>query len=134
MLPLIRSLGLAVPKAIGAVVLGGGILWEVALHCGSPQGTVYVHVSAGECDVTVDDATYHIKTLWETPIVRELEPGSHIVRMSRDGLVVFEQEFSIAAGEELVMSAWEGAGKNLTETASISRDVTSDSPGAQRNP
>ena len=134
MLSLIRSLALAASKAVGAVVLGGAILWEVALHCGPLQGTVYVHVSGGDCDVAVDDATYHVKTLWETPIVCELEPGRHIVRMSRDGRVVFEQEFSIDAGEEIVLSAWEGADKELPEAASISPDVISDSPFAQRIP
>jgi hypothetical protein len=106
-LSLMRSLALAVAKPVGAVLLGGAFLWEVALHCGPPHGKVYVHVAGGFGDVTVDDSTYHVKTLWESPIVRELEPGQHIVRMSRDGCLVFEQEFSIDAGEELILAAWD---------------------------
>ncbi|HKI16403.1 MAG TPA: hypothetical protein VKA15_00905 [Isosphaeraceae bacterium] len=120
---LVRSLTLTASKAVATVILGGAILWEVALHCGPLQGTVYVHVSSGDCDVTIDHATYPVRTLWETPIVRKLQPGSHTVRMSRDGRVVFEQEFSIDAGEELVLTAWDEADKNLSETSSISPDI-----------
>jgi len=112
-LSLIRSLALAVPKTVGATVLGGAILWEVALHCGPPQGTVYVHVAGGYGDVTVDDASYHVRTMWETPIVRELQPGRHVVRMSRDGRLVFEQEFSINPGEEIVLSVWESTDEEV---------------------
>jgi len=108
-LSLFRSLALAAPKAVGAVVLGGAVLWEVALHSGPPTGTVYVHVAHGYGDLTVDDATFHVRTVWETPIVRQLSPGRHVVRMSRDGSVTFEQEFSINAGEEIVMSAWDSS-------------------------
>jgi hypothetical protein len=108
-LALIRSLALASSKAVGAVVLGGAIIWEVALHSGPPRGTVYVHVSQGNGDVTVDDATYHVRTLWESPIVCELEPGRHVVKMARDGRGVFEQEFSIDPGEEIVVTAWDNS-------------------------
>jgi hypothetical protein len=110
-LTLIRSVALAAFKTVSAVVVGGAILWEVVLHCGPPSGTVYVHVAHGYGDLTVDDATYHVKTLWETPIVRNVQPGRHIVRMSLDGRLVFEQEFSIGAGEEIVLTAWDSADK-----------------------
>jgi len=107
MLTLIRSLALAGAKAAGAVILGGAIVWEVAWHCGPPRGTVYVHVAGGVGDVTIDDATYHVQTLSDSPIVRELRPGRHIVRMSRDDRSVFEEEFAIDPGEHLVLTAWD---------------------------
>jgi hypothetical protein len=45
--------------------------------------------------------------MWETPIVRQLPPGEHIVQMSRKGDLVFEKQFSIDAGEEIVLTAWD---------------------------
>jgi hypothetical protein len=94
-------------KTAGALLLGGAVLWEVALHCGPPNGKVYVHVTQGYGDLMIDDAMYHVRTMWETPVVCELQPGSHALRMSRDGRQVCTQVFSIDAGEELVLTAAE---------------------------
>jgi hypothetical protein len=113
MLPLIRSLAFAAAKAAGAIILGGAIIWEVALHCGPPRGTVYVHVAGGVGDVTIDESTYHVRTLWESPIVRELQPGRHSVRMSRDGQCVFEEDISINPGEEIMLTAWDRSNERL---------------------
>jgi hypothetical protein len=104
---LCRSLAWGALKMLSVVVLGGAVLWEVALHSGPPNGKVYVHVAQGYGDLTVDDATYHVRTPWETPVVCELQPGAHVVTMSRDSRVVFQEEFSLDAGEELVLTAWE---------------------------
>jgi hypothetical protein len=104
---LIRSILLAALKGAGALLLGGAILWEVAVNCGPPFGIVYVHVSPGDGDLAIDDVTYHVRSLEETPIVRKLQPGSHMLRLSRNGGVVFEQEFSLNSGEELVLTAWD---------------------------
>jgi hypothetical protein len=76
-------------------------------------GTVYVHVSEGYGDLNVDDATYHVRSLWETPIVCELEPGTHVLTMSRNGRMVYHEEFSLHPGEELVLCAWEGVEHEL---------------------
>jgi hypothetical protein len=66
-----------------------------------------VHVSDGYGDLNVDDATYHVRSLEEIPIVCKLEPGTHVVTMSRDGRMVYHEEFSLHPGEELVVCAWE---------------------------
>jgi hypothetical protein len=66
-----------------------------------------VHVERGCGDLNVDDATYHIKSLWETPVVCNLELGRHVVTLSRDGRIVYEEKFSLDAGEELVLTARE---------------------------
>jgi hypothetical protein len=102
-----RSLACGALKMLSALALGGAVLWEVALHCGPPNGTIYVHVERGCGDLNVDDATYQIKSLSETPVVCNLEPGRHVVTLSRDGRIVYEEKFSLDAGEELVLTAWE---------------------------
>jgi hypothetical protein len=102
---LIRSLLFMIVKAIGALALGCAILWQVTEHCGSLKGVAYVHVSQPQVDVTVDDETYWVETLWETPIVCELRPGRHMLRMLQSGRVLFEQEFTLDAGQEVVLTA-----------------------------
>jgi hypothetical protein len=59
-------------------------------------------------DVTVDDQRYRVETMWERPIVCELPAGRHLLRMLRSGRVLFEQEFTLDAGQEVVLTAWEG--------------------------
>ena len=87
---------------------GGTILWQVANHRGSMKCVAYVHVATPAVDVTVDDQRYRVETMWERPIVCELRPGRHHLRMLRSGRVLFEQEFTLDPGQEVVLTAWEG--------------------------
>jgi hypothetical protein len=105
---LIQTLCMALAKRVGALLLGAVILWEVSVHCGATQGRAIVHVSTPQVEVAVDSARYRIETLWETPIVCDLRPGRHSVRMFRSGRVVYEEEFTIAAGQEVILTAWDG--------------------------
>ena len=107
MLMLIRSLVFGMVKGIGALALGGAILWQVVEHCGPAKGIAYVHVAKAKVNVTVDDETYWVETAWETPIVCELRPGRHVLRMLQSGRVLFEQEFTLDPGQEVVLTAWE---------------------------
>jgi hypothetical protein len=107
MLITIRNLMFVTGKGIGAFGLGGAILWYVAVHCGPQNGIAYVHVSTPNVEVMVDDVEYHVETLWETPLVCELSPGPHRLRMIRNGKTVFEDGFSLGVGKELVLVAWD---------------------------
>jgi hypothetical protein len=107
MLITIRSIIFAMIKGAAWLGLAGGILWQVALHSGTPNGIAYIHVPTPSVDITVDDAKYHVETLWDSPIVCELRPGNHVLRMSRSGELLFEQEFSLDRGKEIVLTAWE---------------------------
>ena len=99
-----RRVMLAMTKVVGALGLGGTIIWHVGAHSSVQKGLAYVHVSAPDVDVTVDDMSYHIETLWESPIVFELGPGRHKLKMCRDGRVVDDQEFTLGTGEETVLA------------------------------
>jgi hypothetical protein len=92
------------------LALGGTVLGLVAQHRGPQEGVADIHVSPPGADVTVDDAEYHVATLWQTPTVCELSLGPHLLQMSGGRRVVFEQEFWLAPGQEVVLSAWEGPG------------------------
>jgi hypothetical protein len=104
----IQTLSIALAKRVGAPVLGGFILWQVSVHSGAAKGQAIVHVAMPQVEVAVDNARYWIETLWDTPIVCDLRPGRHTVRMFRSGRVVYEEPFTIAAGQELILSAWDG--------------------------
>jgi hypothetical protein len=105
---LIQAYGLALVRRVGALLLGGVILWQIAEHCRSTNGQVIVHVAMPQVHVAVDDATYWVENLWESPIVCDLRPGRHRVRMLRNGRVLYQEEFTLAAGEERILTAWDG--------------------------
>jgi len=108
MLSFRKSLAMGTIKGLSAFALGGAILWQVTNNCGSTKGMAYVHVVTPGVDVTVDDQRYRVETLWESPIVCELGPGRHTLRMLRSGRVLFEQEFTLDPSQEVVLTAWEG--------------------------
>lgn len=115
----VRTFQFATVKTIAVLVLGGAVLWQVGAHSGPPNGIAYVHVTTPQLDVTVDDEPYHVETLLNSPIVCELRPGKHVLRMKRNGKTLYEEEFTLRSGAEIVLTAWE-----RPENAR----VTSDSP------
>jgi hypothetical protein len=104
---LIQTLSLPMVKGAGALLLGGIVLWQVVDHCGSTRGVAIVHVALARVTVTIDESRYWIETLEDTPIVAELRPGRHVVRMLRGQSVIFEEEFTLAPGRERILSAWD---------------------------
>ena len=56
--------------------------------------------------MTVDNETYHIDTPAESPIVCELRPGKHGLRMTRNGETLYEEKFTLRPAEEVVLTAW----------------------------
>ncbi len=105
---LLQSLSCSMAKPILSVLLGGVILWQVAVHAGSTKGRAIVHVSTPKVEITVDDATYRVETLAETPIVCDLTPGRHVVQMQRDGRVLYREEFGLERDKEVILTAWDG--------------------------
>jgi hypothetical protein len=119
----IRSMIFALGKGIGAFGLGSVILWQVVIHIGPQYGMAYVHVSTSNVDVMVDDVPYHIDTLWETPIVCELSPGPHVLRMCQSGRLLYEENFSLGVGQEIVLIAWDRSGESAAQVAGLTDSV-----------
>jgi hypothetical protein len=104
---MVRTLQFATAKTIAVLCLGGTILWQVGAHSGPPNGIAYVHVITPQVEVTVDNLTYRVETLANSPIVCELRPGKHGLRMTRNGRTLYEEKFTLKPGEELVLTAWD---------------------------
>jgi hypothetical protein len=100
--------GMAI-RAIAGLALAAVVLSQVAAHSGPPNGTAYVHVSSPEVEVILGGRAYQVRSLWDSPIVCELRPGTHTLKMSRNGITLHEEEFTIRAGDEVVLTAWEKA-------------------------
>ena len=103
----LRTIVYGLGKPVGALLLGGVVLSQIAALVGPASGQAIVHVSTTPVTVSIDDAVYRVESLYETPVVRELRPGDHVVRMLRDGRILYEEEFRIVAGEDTVLVAWE---------------------------
>jgi hypothetical protein len=118
MLKMVRSFMVVAVKAVAGLALATTILWQVAAHSGPPNGIAYVHVLASDVRVLIDDATYRVKTHWDSPLVCKVGPGAHVLRMIRDGKTLYEEEFTLSSGEEVVLTAWERPGGARTLTSS----------------
>ncbi|MHB1560904.1 MAG: hypothetical protein ACYC61_25905 [Isosphaeraceae bacterium] len=98
---------ITVGRRVAGLALGAVLLWQVAEHAGPSRGRVLVHVSSLPADLVVDQNVYHLDSLEETPIICELRPGRHVARMIREDRVVYQEEFAVSAGEEVILSAWD---------------------------
>ena len=97
-----------VGRVMGSVGLGGSIFWLVYTHSGSPSCIACVHVPRPDVDVVIDEvARYHIATIYDSPVEFELRAGRHKLQMMRNSRVVYEEYFSLDAGEQTVLVAWE---------------------------
>ena len=77
----------------------------VALRSGTSNSVASIHVPTPSVDIAVDDAMYRVETFQDSPLVCQLRPGNHVLRMSQDGQTLFEQEFKFDRGEEIVLTA-----------------------------
>ena len=105
---LMQSLTYSVTKPLLTLIIGGAILWQAAEHSGSTHARAIVHVSMTNVEITVDNDRFWVESLEETPIVRELCPGRHLVRMRRGGHILYEEEFTAELDGDIILSAWDG--------------------------
>ncbi len=104
----LRTASWTVGKPFGAVLLGGVILWQCAERADSPKGRAIVHVATLPADLVIDQDVHRVEDLSRSPIVCALRPGRHGARLLREGRVLYEEEFLVRAGEEVILTAWDG--------------------------
>jgi hypothetical protein len=90
----------AIALALGATTLG----WVVE-HIDTPCGTAVVHVTEPQVEVTVDDQSFVVLRPFSV-IEVSLPAGSHRLCMKRDDRVLYEEQFIMPPGEDVVLSAY----------------------------
>jgi hypothetical protein len=90
-----------------ALLLGGVFLWQVAEQA-DPRGCeAVVHVTEADVDVWVDRSLFRVEGWNGSPIVCEIRPGRHLLRMFRHGRLLYEESFTLGRGEGIVLTAWD---------------------------
>jgi hypothetical protein len=94
-------------RAAGAMLLGGVILWQVADRAVPHRGETIIHVTVADADVFLDDDHYQIHDQADSPIVRQIKPGWHVLRMMKYGKVLYDRPFEILRGDDgIILTAW----------------------------
>jgi hypothetical protein len=121
-------------KGVGAVCLGSLVLWQVAQHSGATRGTAIVHVFESHVVVSLDDRDYPVNTVYESPLLCEVRAGRHVLKLKRGDRVVYNEEFSVEAGQEVVLTAWDPASDNSSHLPPADARATAPPVGVNLSP
>jgi hypothetical protein len=92
-------------QGVAALILGGATLWWIAEQVGPVQGTVLVHVTESDVEVTLAGRTVSIEERRFTPIEYLVRPGRYLLQMKRGDQILYEQWFNVRRGEEVMLTA-----------------------------
>jgi hypothetical protein len=122
---------LAIGTVLGLIALArcAAVRWQTVRHSGSMKRVPYLQVPTPAVDVTIDDHRYRVDTLRESPIVCKLRTGRHLLRILRSGRALFEQEFTLDPGQEVVLTAWE---RSNEKPAQVRRPTVFFNPALER--
>jgi hypothetical protein len=98
-------LGSRLIKGLGALLLGGITLSWILEQVGPTPGTVLVHVTEPDVEVTVGGQTFSIEERRYAPIECRLWPGRYLLRMKRGDRILSEEWFTVHRGEEIILTA-----------------------------
>jgi hypothetical protein len=94
-------------KYATALALCATVMWEVARHADSRGGQAIVHVMDGDVDIRIGDWERRVDSPTNTPITCELRPGRHTIQMFRAGVELYQEDFNVVPGEDIVLTAWD---------------------------
>jgi hypothetical protein len=100
---MILSLIATLVKRVGLVCLLAVIGWHIVRHEPPANGTAIVHVPEPGVVVAIDNRSYLVDAMSESPLVCELKPGGHRVEIHHGKLVLGVQHFVIESGKEAVL-------------------------------
>ena len=92
-------------RGVAALLLGGTTLWWIVEQVGPTQGTVLVHVTEPDVEVTVGGQTFSIEERRYAPIECRLHAGRYPLRMKRGDRILYEERFAVHRGEEVILTA-----------------------------
>ena len=93
-------------QGVAVLLLGGTTLWWIVEEVGPTHGTVLVHVTEPDVEVTAGGRTFLIEERIYAPIECRLRPGRYLLRMKRGDRVLYEEWFAVHRGEEVILTAY----------------------------
>ena len=103
------SLFVRLLRSLAYCVFGLGVLAWLVDHGGPPTGQVVVHVMEPDVQVTLGGNSYTIGLDPYVVIESELKRGWYELTMSRNGRILFQQEFKLRGGHSQVLTAYDSA-------------------------
>jgi hypothetical protein len=88
-----------------ALLLGATTLGWVVEHIDPPGGTAVVHVVESRVEVAVDGESFTVLRPYSV-IEVPLSAGSHRLSMKRDDRILYEEQFIIPPGGDVVLTAY----------------------------
>jgi len=92
-------------KFAGAVVVGIAVCWEAVDQAGPEYSEVVIHVNECDVHISVDDLDFRVDSVADWPVVCNVRPGRHLLRMTRSGEILYEEDFAIRRGEDKILTA-----------------------------
>jgi len=86
-------------KRLGVICLALVLLWHLARLSGAEVGKAIVYAPRAGVLVSIDNRTYPIASLADSPVVCELSPGVHLVQVRRNELLLGEEDFIVEPGK-----------------------------------
>ena len=99
-------LNLSLLVNLAMLPFGGLLLYGVAQESGPKSATVIVHVTTSDVVVRVGEREFQIDEFTGEPIVCELPRGQHRLTMTQGEVILHEEEFKLAGGEDRIITAW----------------------------
>ncbi len=92
-------------RLVAVIGLAVAIFAQVARHSAEPEGQVVVHLVDVGVEVSVDEEEARpVDNFMELPLVFDLHPGKHRLRLWRDGTMIDDQECQVEPGRDVVMA------------------------------
>ena len=108
-------------KRLGLICFAFVIFWHLT-HVGGPRrGRAKVHVTwPGDVVVTVDQRNYAVRSVTDSPVECELDPGPHVVQVWRGGHLRGQESFVVEPGRTAVIGPLDRSGPKVRK-ASVSK-------------
>jgi hypothetical protein len=105
----------------GACLFGAAVLSWVSMNAGPNLGTALIHVTEPDVVVCVGDRTFVITDRRNAPIECDLPAGRHTLSMKRFGETLYQENFELERGGEVILTAWRdpSKGRPVHDTGAI---------------
>ena len=92
-------------QRLGAVCLVFVIFWHITQQPAPRRGKAIVHLAdANDVIVAIDQRNYRVESAAESPVVSDLEPGSHTARVWQHGVLLGVKHFTVQPGRQVVIA------------------------------